>query len=57
MINKKCDKVSFMRDIYIISVGNYALARKEFIINHVGKKVAKEIDFKCDFEVPRATVR
>lgn len=65
LYGKPVEKVSFAHDVHTISGGNYALAGKEFIefiINNVSEKIAKEdykkllkeIDFKCDFEVPRA---
>lgn len=65
LYGKPVEKVSFAHDVHAISGGNYALAGKEFIefiINNVSEKIAKEdykkllkeIDFKCDFEVPRA---
>ena len=65
LYGKPVDKVSFAHDVHTISGGNYALAGKEFIefiINNISekitkedyKKLLKEIDFKCDFEVPRA---
>ena len=65
LYGKPVDKVGFAHDVHTISGGNYALAGKEFIefiINNISEKIAKEdykkllkeIDFKCDFEVPRA---
>ncbi len=65
LYGKPVEKVSFAHDVHTISGGNYALAGKEFIefiINNISEKIAKEdykkllkeIDFKCDFEVPRA---
>lgn len=65
LYGKPVEKVSFAHDVHTISGGNYAFAGKEFIefiINNVSEKIAKEdykkllkeIDFKCDFEVPRA---
>lgn len=65
LYGKPVDEVGFAHDVHTISGGNYALAGKEFIefiINNVSEKIAKEdykklikeIDFKCDFEVPRA---
>lgn len=65
LYGKPVEKVGFAHDVYTISGGNYALAGKEFIefiINNISEKIAKEdykkllkeIDFKCDFEVPRA---
>ncbi len=65
LYGKPVEKVSFAHDVHTISGGNYALAGKEFIefiINNISEKIAKddykkllkEIDLKCDFEVPRA---
>lgn len=65
LYGKPVDKVSFAHDVHTVSGSNYALAGKkfiEFIVDNVSEKIAKEdykkllkeIDLKCDFEVPRA---
>lgn len=65
LYGKPVDKISFAHDVHTISGSNYALAGKkfiEFIVDNVSEKIAKEdykkllkeIDLKCDFEVPRA---
>lgn len=65
LYGKPVDKISFAHDVHTISSSNYALAGKkfiEFIVDNVSEKIAKEdykkllkeIDLKCDFEVPRA---